>query len=402
MRHKNLPNESQGTPPKAGMRNVYGLGFVSMFNDIASEMVYPVIPIFLTTILKAPVAAVGVIEGIAEATASILKVFSGWFSDRFRHRKWFVAAGYSLSAISKVLLAIAASWPGVLLARFVDRFGKGTRTSARDALIADSSPPEKRGMAFGLHRGMDTAGAVLGPLLALLFLYIFKESYSTIFLIAAIPAAIGVFILLAVVKEPRREIASFTTLPKLSIKQFNRPFKIFVLVNMIFALGNSSDAFLILRSESLGYTTVTTVLLYVVFNAVYSVSSYPFGKLADRFGPRPVLIVSFLFFSLVYAGFGLVSHRALLWGLFPLYGIYMGMSEGIGKAYITHLVPVETRGTALGLFYTLTGIIAFFASLIAGLLWNYIAVPVPFFFGAIMSFIAGILFIVLGKSGGID
>jgi MFS family permease len=377
----------------SGKRNVKALGLVSMFNDIASEMVYPIIPIFLTTFLGVPVAIVGVIEGIAEATASILKVFSGWLSDRLRHRKSFVAAGYMFSALAKIVLSVAASWLYVLFARFIDRFGKGIRTSARDALIADSASPETRGAAFGLHRALDTAGAVVGPLLALVLLHFLDNKYSLIFLLASIPAFIGVGILLLVVKEPKHEIKESEFKLKFSLRSFSKPYKIFLLVNVLFALGNSSDAFLILRTQSLGYTATGAVLLYVVFNAFYSLLSYPFGKLSDRFGARPILIASFLLFAVVYAGFGMAGSGLILWILFPMYGLYMAMSEGVSKAYISNLVPAETRATAIGLFYTSTGIVAFFSSFIAGLLWNYIGASAPFYFGAVCSLLAMFVFL---------
>ena len=376
-----------------GKRNVTALGLVSMFNDIASEMVYPIIPIFLTAVLGAPVAIVGIIEGVAEATASILKVFSGWLSDRLRHRKSFVAAGYTLSAIAKVVLSFAASWLYVLCARFIDRFGKGIRTSARDALIADSTTPETRGTAFGLHRALDTAGAVVGPLLALVLLHYLDNKYSLIFLLAAIPAFIGVGILLLVVKEPKHENKNPVFKLKLSLRSLSKPYKLFLLVNVIFALGNSSDAFLILRTQSLGYTAIGAVLFYVLFNVFYSLLAYPLGKLSDRFGAKPILIVSFLLFTIVYAGFGMAGSGLLLWLLFPMYGLYMAMSEGISKAYISNLAQQEMRATAIGLFYTSTGIVTFFSSFIAGLLWNYIGISAPFYFGAVCSLIAMLVFL---------
>jgi MFS family permease len=383
--------------PVAGRRNVVALGLVSMFNDIASEMAYPIIPLFLTSVLGAPVAIVGVIEGIAEATASILKVFSGWLSDRLRNRKRFAISGYLLSAVSKIVLSFAASWTYVLGARFMDRFGKGVRTAARDALIAESAPPASRGSAFGLHRALDTAGAVAGPLIALFLLQVLNDAYTTIFLIAALPAFVGVGILWFVVRE-RRHAPHPSPLPlRFSVRQFGKPFTLFLVVNMLFALGNSSDAFLILRSQSAGFSASQTVMLYVVFNAVYSLFSYPMGRLSDRFGARRVLIASFFLFAAVYAGFGAATIRPLFWVLFPSYGVYMAMSEGIGKAYIANLVPEETRGTALGLFYTSTGVMTFFSSLIAGLLWNFIYIPAPFYFGAALSAAAGVIFLTASR-----
>jgi len=375
-----------------GKRNVVSLGLVSMFNDIASEMVYPIIPLFLTSFLGASAAIVGVIEGIAEATASILKVVSGWLSDKTRNRKRFVASGYSLSAISKIILALASSWVFVLIARFIDRFGKGVRTSARDALIADSTIAEKRGAAFGLHRGLDTLGAVVGPLLAILLLKLLGNNYSLIFLLSAIPAFIGVVVLIMNVKEPKHEVIDAKFNFRLTLRSMGKQFKLFLLVSCIFALGNSSDAFLILRTQSLGITATETVLMYVVFNLCYSLLSYPFGHLSDRLGARAILIVSLFLFTIIYAGFGAINDSGFFWILFPLYGVYMAMSEGISKAYISNLVPSESRATAIGLFYTSTGIITFFSSMIAGLLWNFIGVSAPFYYGSICAMIAAIIF----------
>ncbi|NOX38838.1 MAG: MFS transporter [Calditrichaeota bacterium] len=374
-------------------RNVWILGLVSLFNDIASEMIYPIVPIFLTRTLGASAAIVGIIEGIAEATASVLKVFSGWLSDRFRHRKKFVIAGYALSALAKLVLSLASIWWHVLGARFIDRFGKGTRTAARDALIADSTAEHQRGAAFGMHRAMDTLGAIIGPLLALALLHFLGERFTLIFLLAFFPGLLALGLLFWGVKEPPRRSDIQRLTFRLSLQQFTRPFKHFLLVSLVFALGNSSDAFLILRAQSMGYTTTQTVFLYVLFNLFFAGLAYPIGRLSDRLGARRVLLGSFFFFGTIYLGFALASGPRLLIALFPLYGIYMAMSEGISKAYITQIVPENIRATALGTYYTLTGLITFFASSLAGLMWHYLDVRAPFYFGAGMAFLAGILFL---------
>jgi len=377
-------------------KNVFVLGLVSFFNDVASEMIYPLVPIFLTSVLGAPVAIVGLIEGMAESTASVLKVVSGWLSDKWRKRKIFVVAGYSFSAISKILLSLAYSWPFVLLARFVDRFGKGTRTSARDALIAESSENSVRGRAFGFHRGLDTLGAVVGPLIALLAIHFLDNNFRLIFFLAFIPAFIGILLLLFFVKEKKKEANSLDTF-HFNWRELNPSFKIFLLISFIFALGNSSDAFLILRAQNLGLSLTLVVLAYVLFNFTYALFSTPAGIIADKIGPKKVLLAGFLLFSGVYLFFGLTSSSFFLWFLFPVYGIYMALTEGVGKAYISNLVPQEKTGTAFGIYQTIIGLCTFFASFIAGILWTYIGVRLPFIFGSIMALISAFLFVVLGK-----
>jgi MFS family permease len=377
-------------------KNVFVLGLVSFFNDVASEMIYPIIPIFLTSVLGAPVAIVGLIEGIAESTASVLKVISGWFSDKWQKRKPFVVAGYSFSAISKILLSLAFSWPFVLIARFVDRFGKGTRTSARDALIAESSENSVRGRSFGFHRALDTLGAVVGPLIALLVIHFLDNKFRLIFFLAFIPSCIGIILLLFFVKEKKKKVNSSPTF-NFRWRELNLSFKIFLLISFIFALGNSSDAFLILRAQNLGLSLILVILAYVFFNFTYAIFSIPAGIISDKIGPKKVILSGFLLFSVVYLFFGLIHSSLLIWFLFPIYGIYMALTEGVGKAYISNLVPQEKIGTAFGIYQTTIGLCTFFASLIAGLLWTYIGVSVPFIFGSIMAIISTFLFIVLGK-----
>jgi len=377
-------------------KNVFVLGLVSFFNDVASEMIYPIVPIFLTSVLGAPVAVVGLIEGIAESTASILKVVSGWLSDKFRKRKPFVIAGYSFSAISKIILSIAYSWPFVLFARFVDRFGKGARTAARDALIAESSENSARGRSFGFHRALDTLGAVVGPLIALLAINFLDSNFRLIFFLAFIPACIGVLLLILFVKEKRKE-ANLSPALNFSWRNLDSSFKIFLLISFIFALGNSSDAFLILRAQNLGLSVVLVILAYVLFNFTYAIFSMPAGIISDKIGPKKVLFSGFLLFSVIYLFFGLTNVSFILWLLFPFYGIYMALTEGIGKAYISNLVPQEKAGTAFGVYQTTIGLCTFFASLIAGLLWTYIGVSAPFIFGSVMAVISALLFVILEK-----
>ena len=377
-------------------KNVFVLGLVSFFNDVASEMIYPIVPIFLTGILGAPVAVVGLIEGIAESTASILKVVSGWLSDKLQKRKPFVVAGYSFSAISKILLSLAFSWLFVLFARFVDRFGKGTRTSARDALIAESSDTLTRGKSFGFHRALDTLGAVVGPLIALLAIHFLDNNFRLIFFLAFIPSCIGIILLLLFVKERQKEKNPDQAI-RFSWHDLDPSFKIFLLISFVFALGNSSDAFLILRAQNLGLSIILVVLAYVLFNFTYALFSTPAGIISDKIGAKKVLFSGFLLFSIIYLLFGLTNNSLILWFLFPFYGIYMALTEGVGKAYISNLIPQEKTGMAFGIYQTTIGLCTFFASLIAGLLWTNIGVSAPFIFGSVMAIISAFLFVVLEK-----
>lgn len=377
-------------------RNVFFLGLVSLFTDVSSEMIYPLVPIFLTTVLGAPVAIVGLIEGIAESTASLLKTFSGWLSDRYARRKPFVLGGYSLSALGKLLLSVAFVWPVVLAARFVDRLGKGIRTSARDALIADETDVAHRGRAFGFHRAMDTAGAVIGPLIALFLMAALKERYRLIFLLAFFPAILGVGLLFLFVKE-RMRVGSPQAgkAPRLKLAGFDRSFKLLLLIIIIFGLGNSSDAFLILRAKDLGLSATLVVLAYVLYNIVYAAFAMPAGALSDRVGRKRLMAGGLLIFAMVYFAFALVSKAIYVWPLFAIYGFYTAMTEGVGRALVTDLTVSERRGTALGLYHTAVGLTTFAASLIAGLLWTYIGAFAPFVYGGAMSLIASLMFIAI-------
>ena len=377
-------------------RNVVILGLVSFFNDVASEMIYPLVPIFLTSVLGAPVSIVGLIEGIAESIASILKVVFGWLSDKLRKRKPFIVAGYSLSTVSKIIFGLAYSWPFVLLARFIDRFGKGTRTSARDALITESSEASVRGKTFGFHRALDTLGAVVGPLLALVAIKALDNNIRLIFFLSFIPAFIGVLLLFFFVKEKGRKQKNSSDF-QFHWRDIDPSFKVFLLISFIFALGNSSNAFLILRAQNLGLSVTMVILVYVHYNFVYAIFSIPAGIISDKIGPKKLLLAGFLLFALIYLFFGLITKSLFLWPLFPFYGIYMALTEGVSKAYISNLVPQEKIGTAFGIYQTTIGLCAFFASWIAGMLWSYVGISSPFIFGSMMAILAALLFIVLGK-----
>ncbi len=373
------------------MFNVIILGLTSFFTDIASEMVYPLIPFFLTSTLGASPAVLGLIEGIAESVASILKVFSGYVSDKFRNRKVLAITGYFSSALGKFLLYVANSWGVVFAGRIVDRLGKGIRTAPRDALIADSTDPAKRGTAFGLHRAMDTTGAAIGVLLAFFFLTRYSGEYSRVFLWSLVPAALGIC-LLFLVREKKTAIASVKP-PSLKWKVLPRKLQLFMIVAFIFTLGNSSNTFLILRAGDIGFTPATAVLLYLVYNIVYGAVSYPAGRLSDRIGRKRLLVAGYVFYGLVYLGFASVSgpsHAWALWVLFGIYGLYSGFTDGIEKALVSDLAPAEVRATAIGLHATVLGIGLFPASFIAGELWQHLGPSAAFYFGGGMGIVAAI------------
>ena len=339
------------------------------------------------------------IEGIAESTASLLKMVSGWLSDKLKKRKTFVATGYALSAASKFLIGLAYVWPFVLFARFIDRLGKGTRTAARDALILESVAPEQKGRAFGLHRSMDSAGAVIGPLLALLMIFLYQNNFRLIFFLAGIPSVIGVIVLLIFVKEKTKE-----NLPKPAAaepirsnfkfkwKELDPAFKSFLIISTIFAIGNSSNVFLILKAKDLGLATTLTVAAYVLSNLTYSLFSYPAGVVVDKIGSKKVLTLGFWLFVIVYLAMGLIQAGWWMWILFPIYGIYLALTDGVSKAYIAAMVPAEKSGTAFGAYLMITGVCMFIASFGAGLLWKYINPAAPFLFGAFCATVAVIWF----------
>lgn len=384
-------------------RNVIVLGVVSFFADVSSEIVYPLVPIFLTTVLGAPVAIVGLIEGVAESTASVVKFFSGWWSDRLPKRLPLVLGGYGLAALGKLLLGLAGAWPLVLTARFIDRLGKGVRGSPRDALIADSTAPDQRGRAYGLHRSMDTAGAVVGPLLALALVAWLDEALRTVFLLAVIPGVLSTLAVLFV-REPARaqpkprvvESASGAAKPATGLGSLDRRLVLFLMASLIFAIGNSSDIFLLLRAKQLGLSTTAAILGYVVFNFVYMSAAYPIGALSDRIGRRGIFVAGLALFTATYVGFAVISTPTLVWPLFAVYGLYMACTDGVGKALVSDFAPAEKRGAMLGLYGTITGVATFAASVLAGLLWDYVGVPAPFMLGAAAAVIAGALLLLAG------
>jgi MFS family permease len=374
--------------PTGITRNVFVLGVVSFFTDLSSEMLYPVVPIFLTSALGASPAIVGVIEGLAESTASLMRIWSGWFSDRLGVRKPLVFAGYGLSALARPILAAAYAWPAVLLARILDRLGKGIRGAPRDALIADSCDPPYRGRAFGFHRSMDQLGAVFGPLLGLALLAFFDGSLRTIFLVAFIPSAVSTAMVL-VAQEHRGPCTREPV--RLSLSWAGSRYKKFLAIVAIFSIGNSADAFLILRARDLGATTESAIALFAVFNAVYVLSAWPAGVVSDRIARPNLYAIGLAVFALVYLGFGLADSAAWLWVLFPVYGLFHGLTDGVSRALVVDLVPADRRATALGLHAAVIGLAAFPASALAGLLWTTINSRAPFLFGAVTAAVAAAL-----------
>lgn len=373
-------------------RNIFFAGLVSFFMDISSEMIYPLVPLFLSNVLGVNKSVIGLIEGVAESTASLVKVFSGWFSDRIGNRKWLMAAGYGISTLSRPIVALATGWRHVMGSRFIDRFGKGVRTAPRDAIIAESADRAYLGRAFGLHRSMDTMGAVVGPALAFFLLGLLSNDYRKVFWLSMIPGTIAVLLIIFFITE-KKTVSARSGKQKLTLKYFDWRFKFFVVISGLFALGNSSDVFLILRAQQAGISAATIPVVYLAFNLVYSLSSVPAGIAADRFGRKRVILLGFVLFAALYYGFAVASGARAIWILYCLYGLFMGLTEGIQKAFLTTIIPADFKATAFGFFNTVVGIAMLPASLIGGWLWDHISPSATFYFGAVTAALSAILFI---------
>jgi MFS family permease len=385
--------------------NVFFLGLVSFLTDASSEMIFPLLPLFLRNVLATPYTVIGLIEGAAESIASLVRIFSGWLSDKLGRRKGLTILGYGLSTFAKPFMYIATTWGIAFGVRFADRVGKGIRSAPRDALIADSLTPEQRGKGFGLHRAMDTFGAIVGIISAVVIVFVLQKgnlelasgTYQQLVLIGVIPAVLALFMFFFV-REPRREISTDVSpraRPGGLLSGFDSRFKIFLGVIFLFSLGNSSDAFLILRAQSLGNPVLHILLMLVLFNFVYASVSTPAGILSDKLGRKRVILLGWVIYALVYLGFGLASASWQLWLLFALYGLYYGLAEGVARAFVADLVPVEKRGTAYGLFHGVVGITLLPASVIAGWLWQVVNPAAPFLFGAGLASLAMIGLLVL-------
>lgn len=379
------------------MNTVLLVGMVSLLTDVSSEMVYPLLSLYLTTTLGATPAIVGIIEGIAESIASLLKTYSGYLSDKIQRRKPLAILGYGSATFGKLFLYFSTSWGWVLAGRVVDRLGKGIRTAPRDALIAEASDANRLGHSFGLHRALDTLGAVIGIAIAYFLFTTTKGQYTKIFLLSMTPGILGV-LLLFFVKEQKPKQAAAKVHPLAGWRALSPRLKVFFLVAFFFTLGNSSNQFLLLRANNLGFQASDVILVYLVCNIAYAVSAYPAGRLSDHIGRRILLVLGYLFYGLVYLGFAFASQRLHVWVLFGVYGLYSGLTEGVEKALVAELCPGESRGTMLGIHATLVGIGLLPASLIGGFLWKGVGPQAPFHFGGVMGVLAALgMFLVVPK-----
>jgi len=394
-----------------GRRTILALGWTSFFMDVSSEMIYPLLPGFLAS-LGAGSVAIGFVAGVSESTASFFRIFSGFLSDKLRKRKLAVLAGYGISTASRPILALASTWGQVLGFRLVDRTGKGVRTPPRDALIADAVSKSRYGRAFGTQRAMDTAGAVLGPALASGVLML-GFGHRDVFWLSLVPACLALVTIQVFVRERRRppvfaapfaaesapdrpERAADAALPA---RPFPREMKLFLLVTAIFSLGNSSNFFLVLRAQTLGFKEPVIPILYLSMNVVYALLAYPAGRLADRFGSGRIAFIGFFLYAAVYSLLAIEVSEAALWVLFPLQGVYLAVTDGVNTAYMATLIPKERRATGFALYHTVIGLALLPAGTLGGWLWKHVSPDATFIAGAALALAAGVLFGVLRLRG---
>jgi MFS family permease len=401
MTKENIENKSslQSLP-----RNIWAVTIASFFTDVSSEMIFNLVPLYLANVLGVGTAIIGLIDGIAETTASLMKVYTGSLSDKLGQRKWLAVAGYALSTISKPFLFIATTWEAVLGVRFSDRLGKGIRTAPRDALVADSIDEKQRGLAFGVHRAGDTAGAFLGLGFAALIVWLTeangidltRHTFQIAVLISIVPAILGVLVLMGMASEVPMKTKRTSALP--SLEGLDTRFKLFLLVVLLFTLGNSSDSFIILLGQNRGLDIFQIMLMLMTFNFIYASLSGPLGAWSDKIGRRRLIIGGWIAYGLVYLGLALSNAGWHVWVLYALYGIYYAATDGVGRALVADFVPVERRGAAYGLYNAAIGITVLPASVIAGVLWQGIGswtgfgASAPFYFGAALALLAGVLF----------
>ena len=381
------------------LRNVIFLGLVSFFTDISSEMVYPLIPLYLVSAFGATPVIVGVIEGIAESAASLLKVFSGYITDRFQKKKATAFVGYAAGMVYKLALLLAGSWAGILGARVIDRVGKGIRTAPRDVLVSESADKDSMGKAFGLHKALDMSGAALGILVTFFVLRSMGESfdYKRMFLLSAIPAALGLCMFVFIRQKKSLPAKSREPFWK-NVRKVDGQLRLYLFVVFLFTLGNSSNTFILLKAKSTGFNDVSVILLYFLFNITASVLAMPCGRLSDRVGRKKLLVPGYLAFSLCYLGFAFASSQWMMVATFAVYGAYTAMIAGVERAFVAEISPPELKGTMLGLQSTVAGVALLPASVIAGLLWNAFGPAVPFVFGAGLSLAAALILLVFMKS----
>lgn len=374
-------------------RTVLVLGIASLCADLSSEMIYPLLPVFLSTVIGASVLQLGIIEGVAESVAAMGKLVSGFWADRVRRRKPFLVWGYSISSFIRPLIGLSSTWVMVLACRFIDRIGKGLRTSPRDALIADVTPSHQRGAAFGFHRAMDHAGAVGGPLIASALLLIPGMSLRNVFLFAAIPAVVTMLVLIIFLKEPARPapIKVEGRFRLSDFKFFNKNLRTFLLALLLFTLGNSTDAFILVRLNQAGIEMKWIAGLWSLHHVVKMVSTYYGGRLSDSWGRKGPMVLGWLLFAAVYVGFALVESAGALVAVFLIYGVFYGLTEPTEKAIIADIAPAEQRGSAFGSYHFVMSIAALPASLIFGLIWQKVGMEAAFGFGAALALIAALI-----------
>ena len=374
-------------------KNTFLLALTSLFSDISSEMLYPVLPVFLTQTLHASGGIVGLIEGIAEATQNLVQGFSGWLSDKWQKRKGIALFGYALSAVAKPFTGLAAAWPWVLGTRFFDRVGSAARSAPRDALIAASADEKNRGKAFGLEGAGDNLGAFIGPLIAVMILFLFEVKIRAVFYLTIIPGVLSVMMIL-LVKEKKGDAKSKSKID-LHLRNFPLPYWKYLLVIALFGIGNSSNAFLILQTKDLGFSLESTILIYAAFNLIAALISYPAGNLSDKLGRKNILLTSFLIYLITYIGFAAIKNLWLIAGLFGLYGLYQGIFRSVGKAMAADFVPRHLRASGIGWYATTLGFAGLAASIIAGQLWDKVGHTAVFIYGAIAGLFGTVLLIML-------
>lgn len=386
----------------AGFVSIFFLGMVSFFTDISTEMVYPLIPLYLTMGFGATPALVGVIEGIAESVASLLKVFSGYLTDRFQKKKAIAFFGYATGLLYKLALLFAGSWAGILAARVIDRTGKGVRTAPRDVLVSDSADKDNMGKAFGLHKALDMAGSAIGILITFFLLRNMGEGfdYKRMFVLSVIPAVLGLCMFFFIKQKKQPYTAAAVTREPFwkNIRKIDGQLRLYLVVVFLFTLGNSSNTFILLKAKSNGFNTVSVILLYFIYNITASALSMPFGKLSDRIGRKRLLIPGYLAFTLCYLGFAFASGQWMMVAIFVVYGAYTAMIAGVERAFVAEISPPELKGTMLGLQSTVAGVALLPASLIAGLLWDAFGAVAPFVYGAGLSFAAALILIFFMKN----